>query len=1146
MVLRRALVAGFAGMGLGLGCGGGSSGIAGVLVVANVAVSPSPVSVVVGSTVQLAAEPKTASGLPVPGRPISWTAAGGSSATVSATGLVTAVAVGGPMRVRATVDGVVGEALITVSDRPVATVTVTPSPVSIPVGQFLQLTAQAFAANGDPLPGQAFTWQSSAPATVGVTTTGIVLAQAPGGPVSVTAMSDGVSGTAAVTAVAAPASKLGFTTQPPNGVAGQPLTPAVRVAIQNLTGGTVTTATNPVTVAMVSNQTGAVVLGTVTVNAVAGVATFSNLRIDRAGTGYRLEAISAGLSSAVSGSFAATPAVPASLAFATAPPTAGQSGVALTPAPAVQVLDRDGAPVREAGIVVTVALQSGGGAMSGTPSASTNAGGVASFGPLTITGSAGNRTLRFGAGALLLTSAPIAIGAGAAIRLTVTTQPSGTAVSGQTFVRQPVVQLRDGSDNPVSQAGVIVTVTVASGTGALGGTLTVGTGAEGAATFSGLLLTGAAGTYSLGFQASGVTAVTSENITVTAGSATQLTITTQPAPSVASGAVMAPQPVLQLRDASGNPVAQGGVIVSAAIASGAGPLGGTTAAVTNASGAATFSNLSISGIVGARTLAFTSGGLTGATSAAVIITPGAPNRLAIITQPSASVLNDVAFPQQPELQVRDGSGNDVSLAGVVITGSIASGGGILGGILTAATGATGRAAFTNLKLTGAVGARTLNFTAPGLPSVVSAPVTVTVGPAIQFSITTQPAASAASGQPFVPQPVLQLRDALDNPVGQAGVNVSVSIAGGGGTLGGPATVATDASGAAVFVGLNITGAPGNRTLSFQSPPFASLTSTPIALTVGPAAQLTLTTQPASIAASGAVLAPQPVVQLRDGFGSVVALAGVSVTVTIATGGGNLGGTTSAVTNGSGLATFATLSITGVIGARTLAFASTNLTGVTSGPIAVTPGPPSRLAIATPPPATAPNDAAFLQQPAVQLTDASGNDVGQAGVVITAAIATGGGTLGGTAAATSNATGRATFGNLKITGTTGVRTLRFAATGFAAVESAPVTITAGAATGLALTTPPPATASSGVPLGPQPVIQLRDISGNPVSLAGVVVVAARRSGSGTLSGVTSIPTNAGGAAVFTNLTITGTGNHTVRFTSGGLTRVTSATINVSNP
>jgi len=106
--------------------------------------------------------------------------------------------------------------------------------------------------------------------------------------------------------------------------------------------------------------------------------------------------------------------------------------------------------------------------------------------------------------------------------------------------------------------------------------------------------------------------------------ATQITITTQPSASAASGSVFSQQPVLQLRDASGAAVAQSGVAITASLAIGSGTLDGTTTATTDASGSARFTNLSITGPNGVVMLRFTSGALTGATSNAINITGNSP------------------------------------------------------------------------------------------------------------------------------------------------------------------------------------------------------------------------------------------------------------------------------------------------------------------------------------------------------------------------------------------------------------------------------------------------------------------------------------------------------------------------------------------
>ncbi len=961
---------------------------------------------------------------------------------------------------------------------------------------------------------------------------------------SATGLTGATSGTVNVRAGAA--SQLAITTQPsPTAQSGVAFGTQPAVQVQDASGNPIAQAGVTVTAAI---ATGGGTLGgttTATTNA-SGVATFTNLSISGTVGDRTLSFSASGLTGATSNTISVTAGAATQLAITTQPSSTAESGVAFATQPAVQLQDASGNPVAQAGVTVTAAIASGAGTLGGTTTATTNASGVATFTNLQITGVLGDRTLSFSASGLTgATSNTVSVTAGAATQLTITTQPSDSVQSGTTFPRQPVVQLRDASGNPVAQAGVTVTAAIASGAGTLGGTTTATTNGSGVATFTNLVITGAVGDRTISFSASGLTGATSNTVSVTAGAASQLTITTQPSDSVQSGTTFPRQPVVQLRDASGNPVAQAGVTVTAAIASGAGTLGGTTTATTNASGVATFTNLVITGAVGDRTLSFSASGLTGATSNTVSVTAGAATQLAVTTQPSSTAQSGVAFATQPAVQIQDASGNPVAQAGVTVTAAIASGAGTLGGTTTATTNASGVATFTDLAITGVVGDRTLSFSATGLTSATSNTISVTAGAATQLAITTQPSDSVQSGTTFPRQPVVQLRDASGNPVAQAGVTVTVAIASGAGTLGGTTTATTNASGVATFTDLVITGVVGDRTLSFSATGLTGATSNTVSVTAGGASQLVITTQPSDSVQSGTTFPRQPVVQLRDASGNPVAQAGVTVTAAIATGGGTLGGTTTATTNASGVATFTNLSISGTVGDRTLSFSATGLTGATSSTISVTAGAASQLTITTQPSDSVQSGTTFPRQPAVQLRDASGNPVAQAGVTVTAAIATGGGTLGGTTTATTNASGVATFTNLSITGAVGDRTLSFSAAGLTGATSSTVSVTAGAAAQLAVTTQPSATVQSGVAFPQQPVVQLRDAAGNPVAQAGVTVTAAIASGGGTLGGTTTATTDATGAATFTDLSITGTvGDRTLSFSASGLTGATSNTISVT--
>ena len=99
------------------------------------------------------------------------------------------------------------------------------------------------------------------------------------------------------------ASQLAFGQQPGTTLAGATISPAITVNVENSTGGIDTTNSGYVTLAIGTNPSGGKLLGTATVKAVNGVATFSGLWIDAAGTGYTLVATLGSLTSATSSAF---------------------------------------------------------------------------------------------------------------------------------------------------------------------------------------------------------------------------------------------------------------------------------------------------------------------------------------------------------------------------------------------------------------------------------------------------------------------------------------------------------------------------------------------------------------------------------------------------------------------------------------------------------------------------------------------------------------------------------------------------------------------------------------------------------------------------------------------------------------------------
>jgi uncharacterized protein YjdB len=135
--------------------GGGSD-----VPVASVAMSLSATTLSVGQTAQATAVTKDSSGNGLTGRVVIWQSTSAAVATVSASGLVTALSTGSS-RIRATSEGKSDSTTITVtaaSPVPVATVTVTLGASSLSVGQGTQATATLKDATGATLTGRTVTW----------------------------------------------------------------------------------------------------------------------------------------------------------------------------------------------------------------------------------------------------------------------------------------------------------------------------------------------------------------------------------------------------------------------------------------------------------------------------------------------------------------------------------------------------------------------------------------------------------------------------------------------------------------------------------------------------------------------------------------------------------------------------------------------------------------------------------------------------------------------------------------------------------------------------------------------------------------------------------------------------------------------------
>jgi probable HAF family extracellular repeat protein len=99
-----------------------------------------------------------------------------------------------------TVTGTITHFSQAVTGSPVETITLTPNPAGVPVGQTVQLAAELRDKQDRVLTNREVTWSSSNPAVATVDATGLVTGVTPGG-TTITATSEGKQGTAGVTVV---------------------------------------------------------------------------------------------------------------------------------------------------------------------------------------------------------------------------------------------------------------------------------------------------------------------------------------------------------------------------------------------------------------------------------------------------------------------------------------------------------------------------------------------------------------------------------------------------------------------------------------------------------------------------------------------------------------------------------------------------------------------------------------------------------------------------------------------------------------------------------------------------------------------------------------------------------------------------------
>jgi hypothetical protein len=236
-----------------------------------------------------------------------------------------------------------------------------------------------------------------------------------------------------------------------------------------------------------------------------------------------------------------------------------------------------------------------------------------------------------------------------------------------------------------------------------------------------------------------------------------------------------------------------------------------------------------------------------------------------------------------------------------------------------------------------------------------------------------------------------------------------------------------------------------------------------------------------------------------------------VTFAASFGGGSVTGA-AATSDGAGIATVGSWVLGALAGANTLTATATALPAnpINFSATATTAAVPL-LVLTTAPSATAQSGIALATQPVIQLQDAQGAPINQAGVQITASLNGAGATLGGTTTVMTDANGQATFTNLVLTGSVGTGySLGFSSTGLTTITSGSIALTAGAPVSLVLSAGDGQSAVAGAAVAIAPAVVAVDQSGNPV--AGVSVTFTVNSGGGSVTGATVVTGSDGIATV----------------------------------
>ena len=916
-----------------------------------------------------------------------------------------------------------------------------------------------------------------------------------------------------------------FQSQPADTPAGSTINPVtVRVtSFGNPAGGVTVTMT-------AQGGAGSLTETTTATTDVNGQATFTNLRITTTGT-YQLLAAVSGFVTRLSNSFNITAAASRIVAVLSGNSQTATVGTAYAAPLKVTVKDSFGNFV--AGALVTFTAPSSGPSVifGGSATVTTDSNGVAASPGLTAnTQSGALQVTASTSGATSSAAFNLANIPGLGNKLSFVQQPSN-AMSGQVIAPPVTVQLRDSFGNAVATAGVAVTIQANPLTNAffaIPANTTQNTNAAGLATFASLSVA-MPGTYQLIASAPSFASAQSSSFTVTAGSPASIAASGgTPQSTTISTAFAEPLTVL-VRDASTNPVS-GVTVTFTVLASGAASATLSAAqATTDATGHASVT-ATANGSAGSYAVTAAVGGVSGTASFALTNVAAGAAHLVFTQQPVSTPAG--ATISAVSVKLTDSGGNPLN--GMPVTLSATGGSGTLEGTLNGMTDITGTAVFNDLRITH-TGTYQL-MAVSGALSMLSSTFQIT--PATSTTITvfdgngqTAPVGTAYAS-PFRARVTGYI---FGNPIANAQVTFSAPTSGASVTFASSSTVATDSLGIATAPIATANQTSGTFQVSAST---AGATQQPATFNLtnaaGTAIMLAFVQQPTDTRA-GHAITPAVTVQLQDTFGNKVAMAGVNVTIQASPVLGlfrTLAGTATQPTDGTGLASFSTLSLSQT-GRYTLSAEASEIPSATSSQFTITAGAPAAIQATGGTLQSATINAAFRNPLQVLVTDAANNPVSGATVTFTAPGSGASAALTGPSAIT-DATGHASV-NAVANSVAGSYTVNASTSGASGTASFSLTNLAAGAANLAFVQQPAGT-TAGATISAVSV-SLTDSGNNPVS--GAIVSLTAQGGSGTLGGNVTLTTDVTGTATFNDLVIQLAGTYQLRAAAGTLSTLSDS-------